>query len=554
MTRLALTPGPEIASGNARRTIRVGIVIDAFRQPRWVERVISEIARSGVAAISLVVKMNLRRDRATAIREALRPLNELFYSCYSRIDRFLCGTAADAFAPVDLTSFILRYPVMTASAEANLECGELSDADVEEIDSYDLDVLLNFSGRTLEGRILDTARHGVWSYGDGPVLTGLWEVLEGSLVTGVALKVQTAGSPQARILDRSFAATDRHSAYRNRSNCYWKAPAFIVRKLRELSEETTLVPMAQPVCGTPANRPGNLTAIPAVCRLSASCVIERVGKAFHFDQWTIGYRVDGELPLLSRAFGEFQPLIPPKDRTWSDPFAWKAHGRRFVFLREKIIQRSKAHISVLEVNGDGTAGVPVKVLETEDHISYPFLFEWRGDLFMLPGMPARRSIELYRAKKFPFVWEHFGTLMNGLGAANTTLCEVDGRWWMFTSLPQEGALNGDELYLFHADSPLGPWKPHHRNPVKSDVRSARPAGRLFEFEDELYRPAQDGSGFYGSAIVIQRVEALSPSEYREKEVSRITPHWRDDLISTRTFNFFDEVTVVDMKLRRRRLG
>jgi transcriptional regulator GlxA family with amidase domain len=39
----------------------------------------------------------------------------------------------------------------------------------------------------------------------------------------------------------------------------------------------------------------------------------------------------------------------------------------------------------------------------------------------------------------------------------------------------------DELSLFYAESPLGPWTPHPRNPVKSDVRGSRPAGGLFEW-------------------------------------------------------------------------
>jgi len=554
MTYPALLSSPGIISESARRPIRVGVMIDSFVQPRWVEKVIEDVAFSGVAGISLIVKTNLHRNRATAIRDVLRRLNELFYSCYSRIDRLLFGAAGDAFTMVDLTPILLRHPVMTASGEQDLESSEFSAADVEEIKAYDLDVLLNFSGRTLAGSILDISRYGIWSYGENPDLTGLWEVLEGTPITGSALQVQPPGDAQTRILHRSYAATDRRSVRRNQNRCHASASALILRKLRELSDDETLESMPQAAGDVPASRPGNLAVIPAVCRLYASCALEMLGEMLHCDQWTIGYRVDGELPVLSRAFGEFQPLIPPKDRTWSDPFVWKARGRCFVFLQEKILKRDKAHISVLEINGDGSAAVPVKVLETEVHTSYPFLFQWRGDVYMLPGTPGLRSLELYRSKKFPFVWEHCGTLMAGATATNTTLCEVDGLWWMFTSLSEEGTPDAGSLYLFHADSPLGPWKPHRRNPVKSDVRSGRTAGRVFVFEGGLYRPAQDGSGPDGSAVVIQRVDALSPFDYREREVSRIKPHWRNDLISTHTFNFFDEVTVVDMELRRRRLG
>ena len=61
--------------------------------------------------------------------------------------------------------------------------------------------------------------------------------------------------------------------------------------------------------------------------------------------------------------------------------------------------------------------------------------------------------------------------------------------------------------------PLGPWKPHKRNPVKSDVRNSRPAGRLFYWNGDLYRPAQDSSQRYGYAMSINRVLRLTPDEF-----------------------------------------
>ena len=50
---------------------------------------------------------------------------------------------------------------------------------------------------------------------------------------------------------------------------------------------------------------------------------------------------------------------------------------------------------------------------------------------------------------------------------------------MFVNVGIEGGEAHDELHLYSAPGILGPWKPHPRNPVKSDVRSARPAGRVY---------------------------------------------------------------------------
>jgi hypothetical protein len=124
---------------------------------------------------------------------------------------------------------------------------------------------------------------------------------------------------------------------------------------------------------------------------------------------------------------------------------------------------------------------------------------------------------------------------------------------MFVNIEEEGvAVNWDELHLYYAESPLGPWQPHARNPVVSDVRSARPAGRLFWANDVLYRPSQDSSLRYGYATTVSKVTRLSPDEYSETEVLKILPNWDKDIIGVHTLNFIDGFTVIDCLARRSR--
>ena len=103
--------------------------------------------------------------------------------------------------------------------------------------------------------------------------------------------------------------------------------------------------------------------------------------------------------------------------------------------------------------------------------------------------------------------------------------------------------NYDELHAFHGPTPFGPWTPHRRNPVKSDARSARGAGRFFWKGKTLFRPSQDCSGRYGSAIVINRVDRLSPDAFQETIVGRVEPHWRSGLTGTHTLNSCAGLTV-----------
>jgi hypothetical protein len=169
---------------------------------------------------------------------------------------------------------------------------------------------------------------------------------------------------------------------------------------------------------------------------------------------------------------------------------------------------------------------------------------------MVPESAANKTIELYRSTSFPFEWKLEKVLMTGVRAKDATLVEVDGTWWMFVSIAENCI--PDELSLFYANCPLGPWTPHPRNPVKSDVRGSRPAGPLFEWNGEVYRPAQNSSGRYGYATSINRITKLDREDFQEEEVSTILPNWKKDLLGTHTLSIAGDLTVVDCLMKRSR--
>jgi hypothetical protein len=104
---------------------------------------------------------------------------------------------------------------------------------------------------------------------------------------------------------------------------------------------------------------------------------------------------------------------------------------------------------------------------------------------------------------------------------DATVIEADHRWWMFVNIQEEGAtVNWDELHLYYSESLLGPWKATRAQSDSSDVRSARPAGRLFWSNNVLYRPSQDSSRSYGYAMTINEVESLTPSTTQKKKYTR----------------------------------
>ena len=229
-------------------------------------------------------------------------------------------------------------------------------------------------------------------------------------------------------------------------------------------------------------------------------------------------------------------------------------GRYYVLFEELMFSSPKGRICGIELGEKGMIGEPVPVLERDYHLSYPYTFEWRGERFMIPESVANRTVELYRAVKAPYEWTLEQVLHSDVRLLDATVVEIGGRWWMFAGAITRGGSRCDEMNIYYADSPLGPWHPHRANPVISDVRHARPAGRPFQVGDSWYRPAQNCSRRYGYGITLRRIVRLDPNEFVEETVTSLTPDWHRSVVATHTVNAVNGLTLIDIQLRRRRWG
>jgi hypothetical protein len=242
-------------------------------------------------------------------------------------------------------------------------------------------------------------------------------------------------------------------------------------------------------------------------------------------------------------------ILPPRGHCYADPFLWQRDGRNYVFFEEFRFDRPKGVISCFEIDRSGNPGPTRVALERDYHLSYPFLFEWRGQTYLLPETSANRTVELYRAIAFPHQWELDRVLMRDVTLTDATLFQHGGRFWLFASPQGQPHSINDELNLYFADSPLGPWTPHPGNPVVADVRRARPAGRLLRVNGRLFRPAQDCSVRYGYAVSFQRIDVLTETAYEETCAGRIEPDWLPGNLATHTFNHNEDFEVVDAQFQ-----
>ena len=537
---------------------------------------IDDIQKSSVANVALVIR-NVspsavsvpRRSAATRLSRWYANRHHLLFALYERLDTRKFGTSDDPIRMMDASSVLASIPTIDVAPRETKFSDYFDDADVDRILEHDLDVALRFGFRILRGRSLEIARYGVWSYHHGDNLAnrggppGFWEVMEREPTTGSVLQILSEELDAGRVIYRSHARTSPLSVTKNRAGYFWKTSEFVIRKLRDLYEEgeSALVD-PEPKAQHPQAYSHRLYLAPTNGELAphlAGLVTRYAGAKWRdmttVDQWALAYRFGpkssgANVPDLSPF--RFKWIVPPIDRFWADPFPMHLGGRYYVLFEELAYRSPKGRICGFELGEKGMIGEPVPVLEKDYHLSYPYTFEWNGDRFMIPESVANRTVDLYRAVNAPYEWKFERTLLNDVRLVDATVVEIDGRWWMFAGAVSRGGSRGDELNIYYADSPLGPWCPHRRNPVVSNVRHARSAGRLFQVGDTWYRPAQDCSRRYGWAIALRRIVRLDPSEFVEETVSALTPDWHRSLLGTHTVNAVNGLTLIDMELRRRK--
>ena len=201
----------------------------------------------------------------------------------------------------------------------------------------------------------------------------------------------------------------------------------------------------------------------------------------------------------------------------ADPFMVRAGDTWFMFFEVLNRNTRKGEIALAK-SQDGFAWSYQRVVLAEPfHISYPYVFRWNDDYFMIPETRRAGAIRLYRADAFPDHWSYAGDLMRVEGA-DPSVFHRDGKWWMFVCAPPAGH---ETLRLYLADDLTGPWSEHPASPIlRDDPLRARPAGRVTFFNGLAIRYAQECHPHYGTRVRAFEITELTAETYAEREIER----------------------------------
>lgn len=204
----------------------------------------------------------------------------------------------------------------------------------------------------------------------------------------------------------------------------------------------------------------------------------------------------------------------------ADPFLFVHNGTLFLFYE------SKGFFSPGVIKMEQTTDLvhwsePITVLEESCHLSYPFVFEDEGCVYMLPETGETGEIRLYKADDSTL--SHFSYLKTILkqpkdktikmGYSDSSIYKKDGIYYLMTMLQYEDSINTLELYV--SDNLLGPYIEHPCSPITKNMKTGRNAGSWIEHCGKLYRVSQDCTNRYGDNVNVSEIISLDKIFYKE---------------------------------------
>jgi hypothetical protein len=553
--------------------LRIGLLVDSVHSSKYVcDFVKWANSRANLVAITHLVihartgeprKLTFFRKLTTTLaRRGLvgtwrKALSTFLYNIIVQLEVRLLKWHSrhnDHLDTFDISSFVPNKLIVTPIVSKSGYIYRFSDEDVTNIKALDLDILLRCGTGILRGNILNAARLGIISFdhADNRVNRGgpaaFWEVYHRHDTTGFIIQRLTEELDGGDVLFRGHFQTEpyfllNHAELLTKSNHYLKSLIEKIALRRQLPDILPSVPYSSRLFRQP-------TFIEALIYLagSAHLITKRVARRvlrIH-STWTVAYvRSDWKTSVLWR--GKTLPNLP--SHFCADPFVISRNNKDYCFVEDYDYLCERGRITVYELTESEASLIGV-ALEEPFHLSFPYIFEYEGNLFMCPETSQNCDIRIYRCVEFPTKWILEKIIIKDISAADNIILEKGGKWWLLTNTnPMNSKDCGDhnsELSIFCATTPLADqWTPHALNPILVDAGRARNAG-LLKDGDVYYRVSQgQGFGIYGRRAFINKIIELDDSSYVESMLCEIAPAFDQRVAGVHHFHSNGKLTVFD---------
>lgn len=213
-------------------------------------------------------------------------------------------------------------------------------------------------------------------------------------------------------------------------------------------------------------------------------------------------------------FWSFNPVIIK-----ADPFLFVKDDILYLFYEEKKVW-GPGKIKMINTKDLVNWSIPQIVLQENFHLSFPFVFRYENNCYMIPETEEDNTIRLYKSenenltkwsltKKILFSSRNKNMQFN---YSDSCIWLIDSIFYLFTSQKCNGVY---QLQLYISTELDGVYEAHPKSPICVSNKYGRNAGAVFMAGNKLYRPSQDCTTSYGANVSIHEITILTTKEYEE---------------------------------------
>lgn len=284
---------------------------------------------------------------------------------------------------------------------------------------------------------------------------------------------------------------------------------------------------------------------------------------------------EGTEPLPALGAGPYT-MLPGREGWWfADPLLCHRGGKRWLFAEAMDLSTGKGRLEVCELHDDGSIDGWRVALEEDFHLSFPMVFDWNGEVWMIPETGHDHSLRLYRCRVFPTKWElvqRFATdeelcdaiLVNRRAEALAILCSETKpdnqlyvryrRYTLCHAVQETAALPLAEADTLPAAAPAGPFELLPDETYNLQHRDfdfvSRNAGPLFVLGEQVIHPTQVSTSVdYGVYLqfLARRGSSEVPLCAATPQNVEITGLNAADVIGVHTYCRDDVLEVIDAR-------
>lgn len=257
--------------------------------------------------------------------------------------------------------------------------------------------------------------------------------------------------------------------------------------------------------------------------------------------WTVGFVDVGIDELLTGKSYTVRWVDVPSEGWYADPFILHVSEKVIVLLVEEWDDgRKKGSITKITIDRKSNSIVEKKViLQLKTHLSFPVIYRVDGKIYITPENSESGCLNVYQYDESSDTAFKIKCICQQ-PVADAVATEILGEKLLFATLPPNP--NGKELDVFRWNSEKEEFESSSQVFFKENI--ARMAGHFFEYQGDLYRPAQVCNTAYGQAVSIQKVVKKGDQidMYEVRRLFSTHPRWN---MGMHTFNSYQGEIVVD---------